>query len=145
MNPGFPGGTEVRGSVELVVENSQLTPEDLGGFLPGSFTANRSESGDRGLWTDVLLGAVNGGSAAAVSSVVTALWLAYRGRRERDLRDTPPTTIRVSITGEGGSTVEATVDLHGDGADGARTVEADIERNGTSVVARAKITFPADS
>ncbi|MGW5723653.1 hypothetical protein ACWEVP_46310 [Amycolatopsis sp. NPDC003865] len=124
------------------VENSGLTPADVAGVLPGPVERVSRGTGDRGPVVEVLIAVAENVAAGAITTGVTGLWMAWRKRRERDLKDFSSATVRVEVLGEDGST-ETMVDLHGDGQDGARRLELEIgDRVDGGQVHRIRFTFP---
>ncbi|GIJ34464.1 DUF2062 domain-containing protein [Micromonospora sediminimaris] len=116
--------------LQFEIENSQLDPADLDGFLPGPVTAVDAPNGNRGLAADLLIGGVvNGATAGAVSVVVVQFWTALRRHRERQLTESAGDEATISIE-EGDQRIQIVVPLHGDGSTAGREVEVQIDNAG---------------
>lgn len=126
------------------VENSGLTPREAAGALPGPVERVTRETGDRGPLVETLVAVAENVAAGGVTAGLTGLWMAWRKRRERDLKDSSSTTVRVEVLGPDGAT-ETVVDLRGDGSEGARKLELEIgDQVDGGGVQRIRFTFPEE-
>jgi hypothetical protein len=130
--------------VRFEVENSGLAPADLASVLPGPVDRVTRETGERGPLNEILVSVAENVATGVVTAALTGIWVAWRKRRERDLKDFSSATVRVEIVGDG-PTTDIMVDLHGDGSEGARKLELEI---GDAVdegrAHRIRFTFPED-
>ena len=127
------------------VENSGLDPAELDGVLPGPVEWVPGETATRGLMVDVLVSVIENVTSGAVTAGFAGLWLAWKRRRQRELKDSSAATVRVEVLRDNGIVAETMLDLHGDGSDGMRKLELEFgDSLDSNRVHRIRITFPED-
>ena len=127
------------------VENSGLDPAELDGVLPGPGEPVPDETATRGLPVDMLVAVTENVTSVAVTTSFAGLWLAWKRRRQRELKDSSAATVRVKVFYDDGTAAETMVDLHGDGGDGIRKLELAFgDSLDSKRVSRIRVTFPED-
>jgi len=133
--------------MELEVHSGRpglLRAYDVRRFLDGPHVTVGSEKADdlRGAM-DVVLAVIDESTSVAVSSALTAIWMAWRRRRRDELQESETSIAKVDILDENGTRVGGTtVEFRGSGDDAAKEILTEVEKTGPTIVQRVRIVYP---